>query len=205
MLTHRHDYIKTLEKQDFTWVGNIKADWPVIDSACEDDAGKHQKFWGHSSIGHNSYGNSTKEKLDNLKKLGYNPYNTRHWIKSEKDHTDVKWEKEIADKLPLQLYTTNLILQPPGNIIPCHKDYFKDFKKKYPSESYYIIRYIIFTKDWQTGHLLQAGNSFITHWKAGDVITWYPDRLHLSANVGSENKWTFNVTGILKEQVEYNF
>ena len=66
-----------------------------------------------------------------------------------------------------------------------------------------IIRFVVFMKDWDIGHVLQSENSIISHWKAGDTIVWHPGKFHLSANIGISSKWTFNITGILKD-IDYS-
>ena len=65
----------------------------------------------------------------------------------------------------------------------------------------YTIRFIVFHNDWEIGHIIQAGDSYIPHWKQGDVITWFPRRWHLAANIGMLDKWTTNITGVLREEV----
>ena len=53
-------------------------------------------------------------------------------------------------------------------------------------------------EDSATGHALQIKDTWKTSWQAGDVIVWYPNAGHLSINIGNKNKWTCNVTGVLK-------
>jgi hypothetical protein len=85
--------------------------------------------------------------------------------------------------------------------MPWHIDNFHFWKRNYPT-SEHIIRFIVFQEDWKHGQIIQAGSSIISHWQAGDAVTWHPTRWHLSTNAGVENKWTTAVTGILLEEFE---
>jgi hypothetical protein len=116
----------------------------------------------------------------------------------------MSWEENVAKQLPLLNLISLPTLQTPGNVLPWHQDKFFNFKRNYPNDIKFIVRFTIFMKDWQIGHVLQAGNSIISHWRAGDCVIWYPDRWHLSANIGINNKWTNNITGILTEEINWD-
>jgi hypothetical protein len=90
----------------------------------------------------------------------------------------------------------------PGTVMPWHYDKFYYMNRIVDEEQKpFLSRFLIFLEDWQSGHYLEAGRSIVTGWRAGDVIAWHPNRGHLSSNVGLTDKWTCNVTGVLKEQI----
>ena len=206
MFVSRTTYLNDIKSKDYVWCGNIKADWQTIQQECKQTVQNHPECW-QTLVGEreswDSLGDDLYKELEKHKESGYSSHNTRHWETTTiQPKLEMSWEKEIMDQLPLINPTSRPTLQPPGNIMPWHQDKFFYFKRNNPGQDEFVVRYVVFQTDWQNGHLLQAGNSFISHWKTGDILLWYPDRWHLSANVGTEDKWTFNVTGILKEEIK---
>ncbi len=208
MSVSRTTYLDSIKHKDYVWCGNIPADWSAIQQECEQAVKDHPECW-QTLVGYreswDGLGDDLNKELDKHRQSGYSPYNTRHWETTTiQPKLEMSWEGEIMEQLPLTNATGRPTLQPPGNVMPWHQDKFIYFKRENPGHDEHVVRFIVFQKDWQNGHLLQAGDSFVTHWKAGDILLWYPDRWHLSANVGITDKWTFNVTGILKEEVTWN-
>lgn len=208
MSVSRTTYLDSIKHKDYVWCGNIPADWSAIQQECEQAVKDHPECW-QTLVGDreswDGLGDDLNKELDKHRQSGYSPYNTRHWETTTiQPKLEMSWEGEIMKQLPLTNATGRPTLQPPGNVMPWHQDKFIYFKRENPGHDDHVVRFIVFQKDWQNGHLLQAGDSFVTHWKAGDILLWYPDRWHLSANVGITDKWTFNVTGILKGEVTWN-
>ncbi len=88
-------------------------------------------------------------------------------------------------------------MQPPGCVIPIHKDEFFVIKKENPErcKKEMLVRANIFLEDWKMGHFLQYDDEVCTHWKAGQGITWNNEHLHLSVNAGLENKYIMQLSG----------
>jgi hypothetical protein len=106
--------------------------------------------------------------------------------------------KELGNKLGIEPVTVSTIMQPPGNVIPLHRDTFFKIKTKYPDNTKTIVRCNIYLEDWKSGHFLQYNEEVDTHWKQGDGHMWDSDVLHIGANVGMENKFTLQVSGFLR-------
>jgi len=106
--------------------------------------------------------------------------------------------QELGDKLNIDVISVSTIMQPPGNMIPLHRDTFYKIKTQYPGDKRTIVRCNIYLEDWKTGHLLQYNDTIDTHWKKGDGHMWDSNVLHIGANVGMENKFTLQVSGFLK-------
>ena len=105
---------------------------------------------------------------------------------------DMVWEDKITNKLSIQ----NAIHSHCKNwkYTAPHVDTFVYLQKKLGEDSN-IVRFLIMMKDWEDGHTLQVGTSWLGPWKAGDVYLWHPDRPHLAVNAGLTNKWTCNAPG----------
>lgn len=206
----RTSFLEYLEARDYIHVGNISADWDSVVKESEALVEQYPDYWCSlvpSDGEFESWDTIGDEYIQSMKQFqdwGYSKHNTQSWeTTSQRPQLQMEWEKSVLDWLPLDHSVSRPTLQRPGNVMPWHEDKFFFFKRKHPEQYQNVVRFIVFMKDWETGHLLQAGNSMITHWKAGDVILWYPSRMHIGANVGFTNKWTQNVTGILKDIVRF--
>lgn len=114
------------------------------------------------------------------------------------------WEKDecdydaLGEKLGIEAITVSTIMQPPGNVIPLHRDTFYKIKIRYPENKRTIVRCNIYLEDWKTGHLLQFNDEVDTHWRRGDGHMWDESVLHIGANVGMEDKYTLQISGFLQ-------
>ena len=100
----------------------------------------------------------------------------------------------------MEVITVSSILQPPGCIIPWHRDTFFQINKRHPDRTEPKIRANVQLEDWKLGHFIQYDDTVYTHWSTGDTLLWDSEVLHLGANAGMENKYTLQVSGFLKEQ-----
>ena len=105
----------------------------------------------------------------------------------------------IGRQLGMEVITVSSILQPPGCVIPLHRDTFFQINKRYPDRTEPKIRANVHLEDWKLGHFIQYDDTVYTHWSAGDTLLWDSEVLHLGANAGMENKYTLQVSGFLKE------
>lgn len=87
----------------------------------------------------------------------------------------------------------------PGMILPYHSDKFNYYLSQYPNlKINQIKRVIIFLEDWKAGHISEIDGASHTNWKKGDWISWIGATPHLAANLGFEDRYTLQITGIIK-------
>jgi hypothetical protein len=104
---------------------------------------------------------------------------------------------EIGRQLGMEVITVSSILQPPGCVIPLHRDTFFQISKRYPDRNELKVRANIYLEDWKLGHFLQYDDTVVSNWGAGDGFLWDSSVLHIGANAGMENKYTLQVSGFL--------
>jgi hypothetical protein len=131
----------------------------------------------------------------------YNVHNTIiHQLWWDQNSVDFQL---LGQQLGMEIVTVSSILQPPGNIIPLHRDTFFQIKKRFPQDIRKKIRANIFLEDWKVGHLIQykKNNQWITHtnWQSGEGLLWDDSILHIGANIGFSNKYTLQVSGFSNE------
>lgn len=103
----------------------------------------------------------------------------------------------IGQQLGLEVITVSTILQPPGGVIPLHRDMFYQISKQYPDRAETKVRANIYLEDWKLGHFIQYNDTVSTHWKQGEGFLWDNEVLHLGANAGMEPKYTLQVSGFI--------
>lgn len=119
------------------------------------------------------------------------------------DKTQVDFDL-LGQQLGMEIVTISTICQPPGNVIPLHRDTFYQINEQYPSRKELKVRANIYLEDYKMGHFIQyrENNKWVTsdNWKQGQGFTWDSSIIHLSANAGFENKYTMQVSGFLIEE-----
>ena len=86
----------------------------------------------------------------------------------------------------------------PGLILPWHRDHlFKITQERPDVKREKIVRANIFLEDWKIGHILQIEQEVISHWQKGTGYIWSNNVYHLSGNLGLEDKYTLQVSGLL--------
>jgi hypothetical protein len=106
---------------------------------------------------------------------------------------------EIGQKLNMEVITVSSICQPPGCIVPLHRDTFYQVAQRHPERTELKVRANIYLEDWKLGQFIQYDNEISVKWRAGSGFMWDSTHLHLSANAGMQNKYTLQVSGFLKQ------
>lgn len=209
MFVSRKNFLDHLKTVDYVKFTNIPADWNAVIQESEQSVTDNPDYWCSLVVEPNEFdswdsiGDDYLVELNKFKQWGYTSTNTRSWeTTAVKPKINLSWENAVYSHIPVSDGIGRPTKQQPGNIMPWHQDKFFFFKRNHP-QAEWVARFIIFMKDWDLGQMLQAGNSIVSHWRAGDVIVWYPDRWHLSVNAGISSKWTTNVTGILHDEFDW--
>lgn len=110
------------------------------------------------------------------------------------DSNQVDYEL-IGLQLGMEVITVSSILQPPGCVIPWHRDTFYQISQNFPNRKELKVRANIYLEDWKMGHFIQYGDDVSVHWKQGEGFMWDSEVLHLGANAGFEPKYTLQISG----------
>lgn len=167
---------------DFDFAPFLSADYSVHTGSCI----KHQVH--EISDIHEEYGGFPES---------YNIHNTKihqlWWNNTEIDYV------ELGRQLNMEVITVSTIKQPPGCVVPFHRDTFFQIKKQHPDRNELKVRANIYLEDYKMGQFIQyqLNNKFetSTNWKAGDGFVWSSDILHVSSNAGFQDKYTMQVSG----------
>jgi len=84
-----------------------------------------------------------------------------------------------------------------GTVLPTHGDLYKKYIKLFDLQGreQTIRRAIIFLEDWKSGHYAELEGVPFVGWRAGAVLEWVYDTPHMAANLGTEPRYTLQITG----------
>ena len=87
----------------------------------------------------------------------------------------------------------------PGDNLPYHGDIYRKYIEIFDLEDrkHDIIRYIFFVENKKPGHIFEIDGRLID-WQAGDYVGWRYDAPHMAANLGIEDRFTIQVTGVIR-------
>ena len=155
---------------------------------------------GHRSLDYHNEPFNDAATLGHWRQLGYTQtkftgdmYDMRRpepdWISDIRTHFS-KW----------QHFSWSLYCMPPGTVLPAHKDTYARFIKLHAVRDVNKIhRAVIFLEPWASGHYFEIAGTPVTSWQAGDMVIWRHDTEHIAANVGTTNRYTLQITGVLSE------
>jgi len=167
-------------KLDYDFSIFLDADYSVHEGSCI----KHQVY--ELTDIHEKYGGFPKSYCYENTKI-----QQLWWTGDQIDYS------AIGQQLGIEVVTVSTILQPPGCVIPLHRDMFYQISQRYPDRKETKVRANIYLEDWQLGHFIQYGNTVSTHWSRGEGFLWDSEVLHLGANAGMIPKYTLQVSGFL--------
>lgn len=104
-----------------------------------------------------------------------------------------EWSKEY-DHIGISYYKMR-----PGDNLPYHSDTYKKYIERYgipDDRKRDIWRYVFFVEDWKPGHILEINGESLSGWHAGDWAAWPYDMSHMAANLGNQDRYTIQLTGL---------
>ena len=180
----------------------LDLDYKSIVDFAENTREKATRKWYHPRPFLDDYSN---RQMINANWIGYNEHNTQetNW------GLDPEHNKELnrligKDNFKLlgidpDNVLVRLLEYKPGNMLPLHSDGMEGFRRLYGKQN--ARRFFVAVSDWDWGHVLQAHDNIISHWKTGDTWEIKPGVFHCSANFGIKNKYTFTITGVTDEKI----
>jgi hypothetical protein len=135
--------------------------------------------------------------IDKWKSLGHN-YERYTGLMRDQSQELPKWCYEVSKQFSLRNSGITLYCMTPGTIMPEHSDTFIKYREIMNLKSTDNVgRVVIFLEDWKSGHYFEIDETPIVKWKRGDYVMWKNDTPHMAANLGRENRYTMQITGVL--------
>lgn len=192
-------------------VANITVDPAAFWNYVVSNQSSCQKKWFHPR---SFLSDSTNYEMRLPSTVGRHQGNTTEYNWGLNDNTNEEVKQligienlESAGFVPSTVLS-RLIVYMPGHGIPWHRDSLDGWRKKFahlnPAAGQEhcdlgpVRRHLLTVSAWHWGHMLQVGNSVLTHWSSGDVYDIPLGKWHLSANQGILPKMTVSLTGVIK-------
>lgn len=107
-----------------------------------------------------------------------------------------EWTKNAAKEIGLYKCGFSFYKMQTNNIIPEHVDHFSVYTKLFNEKICNVFRALIFLEDWKSGHYFEIDKTPIVNYKKGDYIIWSHEVPHFAANIGIEDRFTLQITGL---------
>jgi len=104
----------------------------------------------------------------------------------------------FRDRVSLKHFSWSVYRMTPGTVLPGHGDTYGKFCEIYSvTDIDTIKRYVVFLEQWQSGHYFEIDGTPVTQWQAGDAVWWTGATPHIAANIGTANRYTLQLTGVI--------
>ena len=146
---------------------------------------------------------NNQKTIEKWKSLGHN-YEKYTGLMRDQSQQLPDWCFNVLEQIPLQNSLITLYCMTPGTIMPEHSYAFVKYREILSlKETDNVGRAVIFLEDWKSGHYFEIDETLIVDWKKGEYVLWKNDTPHMAANLGKENRYTMQVTGIY-ENIKYS-
>ena len=134
-----------------------------------------------------------------ITQFGYGKHNTCIERIRDEDIPD-KVKKWVDDNFDFEFFNLNIMVQPPGNFVVRHIDYYNYLLDNYEIKSIDdVTRYVVQLTEWELGQYVGFEDEVFYKWKVGDTIQWIPNITeHMSCNGGLNPRAILVITGVLK-------
>lgn len=106
------------------------------------------------------------------------------------------WVNNVSKKIGLSNCGYVFYKMTTGIVMPTHVDHFTRYQKNFSISKDLIFRALIFLEDWKSGHYFEIDDTPIYQYSAGEFILWSGEVPHSAANLGIEDRYTLQITGI---------
>ena len=140
--------------------------------------------------------NLAEEEVNKWKANGYDHVKSFTGMLYDSTNTMPDWVNHIRDAFGLYKQTHTIYKMQTLEIMPTHVDYFKRYAELKKVDVKDVWRVVMMLEDWKPGHYFELNGVGYTNWKAGDWFKWRYDVPHAAANIGIEDRYTLQVTGV---------
>lgn len=140
----------------------------------------------------------TQEEIDTWSELGYSPQHVKSYTGSMYDSSNVmpEWISILENVFGLYQQTYTFYRMETCEIMPVHSDHFRTYCRLNNTTPDQVWRVVVMLEDWKPGHYFEMDGVGYVNWKEGDWFMWQGDVPHAAANIGSEPRYTLQITGL---------
>lgn len=138
----------------------------------------------------------SNKEIETWRSQGYNHSSFTGMMHGSKNPMP-DWVNTVAAQLELKNCGFVFYKMQTNDIMPTHVDHFSRYCEIFDVQRENVLRAVVFLEDWKIGHYFDIGGEAIVNYSAGDWIIWSCDEPHFAANIGTEDRYTLQITGVL--------
>lgn len=106
------------------------------------------------------------------------------------------WIQNLNNLFGMHSQTYTVYRMDTLEIMPPHSDHFNTYCRLHNTTYDKVQRAVMMLEDWKPGHYFELDGVGYVNWKAGDWFKWTGDVVHAASNIGTEPRYTLQITGI---------
>lgn len=142
-----------------------------------------------------------QEEVDNWRAMGYT-HDTFSGVMYGGKNPMPDWVYTVAEQIGLENPGFVFYKMCTMEVMPPHLDHFETYSRVFGVPRDTVYRGLVMLEDWLPGHYLEMNKEGIVNWEAGDYTVWSADVEHAASNIGTEPRWTLQITGTLNERFQ---
>lgn len=160
-------------------------------------AGHISRFWDQDSFKNFPYTRQPlmESEIQEWKDKGYDYVKSYSGSMYDNRNPMPDWVDRFSKIFDFKNMTYNFYKMSQLEIMPEHSDHFQTYMRLFNAEFKNIRRILVMLEDWKPGHYLEVDGTAFTNWIAGDYFIWENDVKHAAANIGTEDRYTLQITG----------
>lgn len=107
-----------------------------------------------------------------------------------------EWVKTLENMFGLYNQSYTFYRMNTLEIMPVHTDHYRTYCRLNNVTPDKVCRVVMMLEDWKPGHYFELDGVGYVNWKAGDWFKWKGDVPHAASNIGTEPRYTLQVTGL---------
>ncbi len=155
------------------------------------------RFWNESDYKNFNYVRQPlmDSEIEEWKRKGYDYVKSFSGSMYDNRNPMPEWVNRFDKIFDLKNLTYNFYKMSQLEIMPVHVDHFQTYMRIFGVEYKNIRRILIMLDDWKPGHYLEIDGIGVVNWIAGDYFIWDSDVPHAASNIGTEDRYTLQITG----------
>lgn len=138
----------------------------------------------------------TNHEVSDWERQGYDYVKSFTGCQYNQSNPMPDWVFKLDNMFGLTNQTYNFYRMKTLEIMPTHSDKYIRYMELFKVPSNKIWRALLLLEDWKSGHYLEVDGTGFTNWVAGDYVMWHDDTPHAAGNIGIEDRYTLQITGV---------
>lgn len=138
----------------------------------------------------------TDEEVTTWQNMGYDHVKSFTGSMYDNRNPMPEWIKTLDQMFGLYNQTYTFYRMNTLEIMPVHTDHYRTYCRLNNVTPDKVCRVVMMLEDWKPGHYFELDGVGYVNWKAGDWFKWKGEVPHAASNIGTEPRYTLQITGL---------